>query len=378
MEPGALTLVRMEVDLGRLMGNYRFIKGLVPEECTVIAVVKANAFGTGLVPVARELSGGGCRHFAVATVEEGLALRAAGIEGDILVLGAIPPRFAPFLLDGGLTATCGDLDLARALGDEAKARGTSAPVHLKVDSGMGRVGFLPEEVLPAAREILSLGAVEITGIYTHFAAADEPDLSHARMQGAAFLEVTERLEKEGIRVPLRHACSSAATLNLPELHLDAVRCGIFLYGIESGYAHHPLLVKPVFEVKSELTAVRSLPPFHCVGYNLRYVTRGDARIGVVPVGFKDGFLRGTKNAEVLVRGHRVPVVGSICMDQLMVDLAAAPEAERGDEVVLIGRQGGEEITAMEYARRWDTIPASFMTIFPPRVERVYKNGKTIS
>ncbi len=368
-------LARMEIDESAMRENYRAVQGLLAPGCRMICVVKADAYGLGLLPVARILAEEGCRHFAVATASEGVELRQGGIGGEVLVLGSIPLRLAGELVGRELSATCGDMELARHLRQAAASAGRRARVHLKVDTGLGRIGFFPEEVIPAAREILSWAEVELAGITTHFAAADEPNLDYARWQGRRFMEVLENLETAGIRVPLRHACNSAAILNCPEMHLDAVRCGIFLYGLPSGHAARPLALRPVFEVKSELVAVRKLPARHPVGYGLRYVTRGETRLGVIPMGFNDGFLRGTKNPEVLVRGTRVPVVGSICMDQMMVDLALVPEAERGDEVVLIGRQGKQEITAQEYAARLDTIPAQVMTLFSRRVARVYKGGR---
>ena len=368
-------LARMEIDGSAMRANYRSVGRLLEPGCRIIAVVKADAYGTGLLPAARALAEEGCRHFAVATVAEGIELRQGGLGGEILVLGSIPPRQASSVVEWGLSATCGDMDVAQSLRQAAAASGRRARIHLKVDTGLGRIGFFPEEALPAARTVQAWGEVEIAGITTHFAAADEPNLDYARWQGARFLEVLAELEAEGIRIPLRHACNSAAILNCPEMHLDAVRCGIFLYGLPSGYACRPLVLEPVFEVKSELVAVRRLPPRHPVGYGLRYVTRGETRLGIIPMGFNDGFLRGTKNPEVLVRGARVPVVGSVCMDQMMVDLAGVPEAVRGDEVVLIGRQGREEITAQEYAARLDTIPAQVMTLFSRRVARVYKGGE---
>ena len=364
----------MEIDGSAMRANYRAVRGLLEPPCRIIAVVKADAYGLGLVPAARELAGEGCLHFAVATVAEGVELRNGGLGGEILVLGSIPLRQASEVVAWDLSATCGDLDVAQSLRQAAARAGKRARIHLKVDTGLGRIGFFPEDVLPAVKTVRDWGEVEIAGITTHFAAADEPNLDYARWQGHRFLEVLAGLEAEGIRIPLRHACNSAAILNCPEMHLDAVRCGIFLYGLPSGHASRPLALERVFEVKSELVAVRGLPPRHPVGYGLRYVTRGETRLGVIPMGFNDGFLRGTKTPEVLVRGVRVPVVGSVCMDQMMVDLAPVPGAARGDEVVLIGRQGAEEITAQEYAARLDTIPAQVMTLFSRRVARVYKRG----
>lgn len=368
-------LVRMEIDRAAIGANYRAVGKLLAKGCKIIAVVKADAYGLGLVPVAKTLSGQGCRDFAVATVAEGVELRQAGLTGEILVLGSIPSRQAREAVEWNLSVICGDLELARALKEASACAGKRARLHLKVDTGLGRIGFFPPQVLPAVRAIQGWSEIEIAAITTHFASADERNLDYARWQGARFMEVLHELEEEGIRLPLRHACNSAAILNCPEMHLDAVRCGIFLYGLPSGHASRPLELERVFEVKSELVAVRGLPARHPVGYGLRYVTRGETRLGVIPMGFNDGFLRGTKNPEVLVRGTRVPVVGSVCMDQMMVDLAFVPDAARGDEVVLIGRQGEEEITAQEYAARIDTIPAQAMTLFSRRVARVYKGGE---
>jgi len=362
---------RMEVSLSGLRRNYATVRRLLSPPCDIMAVVKGDGYGLGMHPAAEVFFGEGCRRFAVATIDEGLSLRAALRDVEILLLGIPPVSATEAVVRQNLCATCGDMAFASALRDAAKAVGRRGRIHLKVDTGLGRIGFFPDELVEAVRTILAWGDLEIAGIYTHFATADEENLDYTRAQYRRFAESIEDLERNGISLPLRHACNSAGLINVPEAHLDAVRAGLLLYGYRSGFENRVVPKTPTVTVKSTLASVRTLPPGHPVGYGLRYVTRGTQRLGIIPMGFHDGLVRSMKNAQFLLRGHRVTAVGAICMDSVTVDLTALPDAAVGDEAVFIGRQGDEEITAQEVADRLDTIVAQVFSFFSPRVKRIY-------
>ncbi|MDR3231268.1 MAG: alanine racemase [Synergistaceae bacterium] len=361
---------RMEIASDNLRTNYRNIKKFVGSGCEVFGIVKANAYSLGLVPVASILRDEGCRRFGVAIPEEALALREAGFREEILVLGASPRRAAEALVSNDIVSACGDLDFALALKEASERTGGRARVHIKIDSGMGRTGFLPERSVEAVVAIKEMG-LDVEGAFTHFATADETDLSYTVWQYGRFMESVDKIRRSGIPLPFLHACNSAATIHCPQMHLDAVRPGNLFYGLPSGERGRPFPLLPSVSVKTALTAVRDMPARSGISYGLRYMTRGDVRIGVLPIGFYDGFTRLFQNVAVLVRGRRVPVVGSICMDQTMVNLESVPEARTDDEVVIIGRQGDEEITISELAERLNTIVAQIVSLFSQRVPRVF-------
>ena len=371
-----LRATRMEVRLDRLRRNYRAIRSYVGSRPQVMGVVKANAYGTGMLPVARALREEGCTRFAVATPDEALQLREAGFGDPILVLGASPAQAAGELVARDVAATVADLGFARVLSAEAVRQGRPARVHLKVDTGMGRIGFLPQELPALLPELLALGGLDLEGVFTHFATADEDRLDYTWTQFRRFGDVLEELRCRGVGVRLRHACNSAALLRCPEMHLDAVRPGVILYGLRpSPSCPMPLSLEPVCEVKTEVAAIRELPPGSGVSYGLRYVTRGPERLAVLPVGYRDGYLRALAGrAQVLVRGRRVPVVGTICMDQCLADVTSLPEVRVGDEVVLLGRQQDQCIDAEEMARWLGTIVYEIPGLFSERVPRVSLEG----
>ena len=367
---------RMEVHLGRIQENYRSIRSHVGARAQVMGVVKANAYGTGMVPVASALREAGCTRFAVATPEEALELRKCGIGDPILVMGASPADAAGELVAQDVAATVADLSFAQVLSREATRQGRPARFHLKVDTGMGRIGFLPQELPSLLPELLALGNLDFEGVFTHFATADEERLDYTWTQFRRFGDVLEELRDRGVGVRLRHACNSAALMRCPEMHLDAVRPGVILYGLRpSPGCPVPFPLSPAFEVKTSVAALRELPPGSGVSYGLRYVTRGQERLAVLPLGYRDGYVRALAGkAEVLIRGHRVPVVGTICMDQCLVDVTSLPEVCVGDEVVLLGRQGDCSIEAEEMARWLGTIVYEIPGLFSERVPRIHLEG----
>jgi alanine racemase len=341
----------------------------VGPDCRLIGIVKGDAYSLGLLTVARVLREEGCGMFGVATPEEALALRRDGFREDILVMGAVPRAAAEPLVRSGVICACGDLDYALAMKEAAERTGRPARVHIKIDSGMGRTGFLPDVAVVGALVLRGMG-LSVEGAFTHFATSEEPNADYTLWQFERFMEAVKETRAAGLALPLLHACNSAAIIRYPQMHLGAVRPGDLFYGLPGGEKNRPFPLMPSVAVKTALSAVRVLPPNSGISYGLRYMTRGVQRIGVMPMGFYDGFARFQRNPEVLVGGRRAPVAGTICMDQTMIDLSGIPDAKVDDEVVVIGRQGTEEITLEEMAKRIDSALTQVTSLFTHRVPRV--------
>ncbi len=364
---------RMEVSLDNLRYNYRLIKEHVGG-ARVIAVVKANAYNLGIIQASWALRGAGADFFAVATPDEAIELREGGITSPVLVLGTSPYSVAGEYVRLGIRAAVTDPMMARALSTEAVRQGRKAFVHIKIDSGLGRIGFIPGHTLEAVEDIVSLPGIDAEGAFTHFALADTGDMTYTREQYRRFLEALDQLSAKGIRFRMRHCCNSAATLETPEMALDAVRPGHIIVGMyPSPEVKRSIIVKPCFEFKTAIGLIRELPAGTGVSYGLDYVTGQHERIAQLPLGYADGYYRElwNKDVEVLVGGVRCPVVGRICMDQMMVNVTFVPQASVGDEVVLIGRQGSEEITLDEIAGKMGTLACVPPTLISKRVPRVY-------
>jgi alanine racemase len=362
----------MEVHLGSLKANFQAVRRHVGEGPEIFGVVKADAYGHGAVPACRALEDAGCRRFAVAIPDEAFELREAGVETPILVLGPSPERSVKEYVRQRITSTVTDLSFARALGAEAVRQERAVPVHLKVDTGMGRIGFLPRDIPWVLDELMTIRGLKVEGIFTHFAVADEYRPDYTDRQFSALREVLDTADKKGISVPLRHACNSAGILACPDKYLDAVRPGVILYGMwPSGECPRPIELKPTFEVKTEVAFVKELPPCSGVGYGLRYMTRGAEEIAILPVGYADGYSRAlSMKVPVLISGKRVPLTGNVCMDQTMVNVTGMG-VKTGDEVVLLGRQGEETITPEEMAAARNTINYEVPIMFLKRVPRIY-------
>ena len=363
---------RMEVYLDNLKANFQAIRRHIGEGPEIFGVIKADAYGHGAVPACRALEAAGCRRFAVAIPDEAFELREAGIDAPLLVLGPSPERSAKEYILRNITTTVTDLSFARALGAEAVRQERTATVHVKVDSGMGRIGFLPRDIPVVLDELLAIPGLKIEGMFTHFAVADEYRLDYTAYQFSGLQEALDAAAQRGIRLSLRHACNSAGILACPDKYLDAVRPGVILYGMwPSGECPRPIELKPTFEVKTEVAFVKELPPRSGVGYGLHYMTRGVEEIAVLPIGYADGYSRSlSMKIPVLVKGKRVPLCGNICMDQAMVNVTGMG-VKTGDEVVLLGRQGEEVITPEEMASARNTINYEVPIMFLKRVPRVY-------
>jgi len=368
--PGRPTWV--EVDLEAIAGNVRAIADLVGPDVEVLAVLKADAYGHGAVRVAHTALNNGAAWLGVACLGEALELRRAGIMAPILVLGYTPPWQAREALLADAVTTVFSLEVAQALSRAALDLGRCARAHIKVDTGMGRLGLLPDEVLPFAREVARLPAMEIDGIFTHLAAADDADPSYTRWQLAQFEAVLAALRREGI-VPRRvHAANSAAILRFPESRYTMVRPGLALYGLNpSRQVPLPTGFRPALRFACQVAQVKTLPTGSYVSYGCTFRTERPSRIAVIPVGYADGFRRAPAHwGVVLVRGQRAPIVGRVCMDQTMIDVTDIPGVRAGDEVVLIGSQGNDAITVDEVAERLGTINYEVVSEILARVPRM--------
>jgi alanine racemase len=355
-----------EVDLAAVRRNAETLR---PPGAELMAVVKADAYGHGDVPVARAALAAGASWLGVALVEEGLRLREAGIGAPILLLSEPPADAAKDALHAGLTPTLYSDDAVAAVADAAGAADRSPKVHVKVDTGMHRVGADPGAVVQLVRSMVDRG-LEVEGVWTHLARADEVDVDTTRGQLARFADVLAALQVAGIRPRYRHAANSAATLAWPEARFDLVRVGIALYGIAPGPALAGRVdLRPAMALRSRVAHVRRLPAGEAVSYGHTYRLDREATMATVPIGYADGYLRAVSNrGQVLIRGRRHPVAGMVTMDQLLVDCGDEP-LQRGDEVVLIGAQGDERITAEEVAAWAGTIPYEILCAVSARVPR---------
>lgn len=368
--PGRPTWV--EIALDAIAQNVRRLVELVGPGVDVMAILKADGYGHGALKVAHTALNNGATWLGVACLGEAIALRRAGVAAPILILGYTPPWQARDAVLHNVSATIFSQEVAVALSRAALSLNRTARAHVKVDTGMGRLGLLPEEVLSFMRDVRNLPALEVEGIFTHMAAADDADLSYTYWQLARFDQVLATLRSEGLLPRYIHAANSAAMLRIRESHYNMVRPGIALYGLNpSPAAPLPEGFRPALSFKCQIAQVKTLPEGSYIGYGCTYRTRRQERIAVIPVGYADGFRRAPAHwGEVLVRGRRAPIVGRVCMDQTMINVTDIPDVRQGDEVVLIGSQGNECITVDEVAQRLGTISYEVISEILARVPRI--------
>ncbi len=358
----------LEIDLAALKGNVARIKEMTGVE--VMAVIKANGYGHGARPAAQAAVQGGATWCGVARIEEALSLRRAGISCKLLVLGYTPPSKIPEAIDQQIVVSLIDPELTNSYLDYARINGGVLHAHVKVETGMGRLGMTPEEV-PGFLAGLQNTPIAVEGIFTHFARADEPETGSTARQIARFNALLAELDRLGLKPPTLHAANSAALFNFPEAWYDLVRIGDAIFGIPPAAGMDMGAgFKPTLTWKARISSIRTYPPGSGISYGSVYETKGHERIGVMPVGYGDGYRR-IDNQQVLVRGKRVNVVGRVCMDQCMLQLDDVPEARVGDEVVLIGSQGDETISVDEVADRWSTINYEVVCGLADRLPRIY-------
>ena len=363
---------RVEVDLNVLKENFKLIKKHIGN-VKIMPVLKANAYGHGLVRIAQFYSEMKVDYLGVAVVEEGILLREKGIKLPILVLGGIWGNQIPLFLKHDLTITASSIDKLKQIDETAEQMKIKAKVHLKIDTGMERLGvhyYNAENFLEAAYKCKNL---KVEGIFSHFANSESKDLTYSKLQLERFNEVLSYFEKHSIEPPLRHISNSGGILQLPEANFDMVRPGIMLFGVyPSKEVKRTVEIKPALTWKSLVVYFKVIKPDHPVGYGSTWQTDHNVRAVTVPVGYGDGYLRSMFNkAEVIINGKRYPVIGNISMDQIVVNLEQA-SAYNGDEVILLGSDGKNSITCEEMAEWAGTIPYEILTNINTRVPRVYK------
>jgi Alr-MurF fusion protein len=364
----------IEVDVEAIAENTRWLSGIVGPDVRVLGVVKADGYGHGAELAGRAMLRGGAASLGVATVGEGQRLRAAGIAAPILVLGHTPAEQVGAALRADLALSVGALETAQAAACAARELGRPAQLHVKIDTGMHRLGLLPREIGAFFQAVGDLPSLDWQGAYTHFATADEPERPELATQFGAFAAVLEVARQAGWSFPIVHAANSAAALWWPEARLDMVRAGVALYGVAPGDAALPAGFRPALAFRTRVVRVVVLPPGSAVSYGGDHITAGVRRIATMPAGYADGLRRSPPWRAALVRGRRVPIVGRICMDYAMLDVTDVPGAAAGDEVTLLGAQGQECITAEEVADWLGTSAYEVLATILPRGRRVATTG----
>lgn len=369
---------RVEIDLSALRANFRQIRQQVGESVGIMAIVKSDAYGHGLVPVAKALFAEGVRTFGVAEIDEGISLRQAGVEGAIVVLLGVGADYFPEVVEYDLQPVVYDLDNLKSLAAWAAKSGRQIAIHLKIDTGMGRLGIMPEQVGSYLETLAGLSGLSLAGVLSHFPKADECcDQSQANEQNRRFAEILAGVRSRWVD-SIGHIANSAAILNVADSHYNMVRPGITMYGYypfpEAKTGHNPQL-KPVMSFKTRVIQVKDVPAGYGISYGHTWITERPTRLAVLPVGYNDGYLRRLSGrAEVIIAGRRVPILGRICMNACLADITGLDQIKPGDEVVVMGRQGEAEITADELAAWSDTISYEILCLFGGSNHRVYLAG----
>ncbi len=378
MEQSATPFTRpawAEIDLSAIAHNIKELRRVTEPRAKIMAVVKANAYGHGAVPVSKTVLANGADYLGVAILDEARELREAGIEAPILILGFTPPEQAAEAIKLDLAQTVYTVKGAEAVSRAAVSLGRTAIVHVKVDTGMGRLGFVTgprtsEEIIKISR----LPGVVVEGMFTHFAVADARDKQYTYEQYEKFADLDSQLKKLGLDIPVKHAANSAAVIDLPDIHLDMVRPGISIYGFypSNDVLKDKIVLKPALSLKAKVAYVKEVKPETSISYGRTFITTRDTMVATIPVGYADGYTRLFSNkAHVIIHGERVPVIGRVCMDQFMVDVSKVPGVEIGDETVLIGRQGHQQVTADELADLIGTINYEIVCMISDRIPRIY-------
>ncbi|KEO81006.1 alanine racemase [Tumebacillus flagellatus] len=369
-----------EIHLDNLAHNIQAIHAQLPAGTRLMAVVKANGYGHGAIPVARKALQNGATYLAVSSVDEGIELRKAGIHAPILVLGYTPPGQAALVVEHDLTQTLYQEEMLHALSKEALEAGKLARVHVKADTGMGRIGFTSvEETVAFVRLAQSTAGVVVEGLFTHFATADEADLSYAQEQVSRWNDILRALSDVGLQIPLQHISNSAGILNFPHITGNMVRLGIAMYGYyPSQEVPRDVELRPVMRLVSQIVHLKDVESGTKISYGATFEAKRPSKIATVPIGYADGYSRSLSNrGEMLVRGQRARIAGRVCMDQLMIDVTDIPDVEVGDEVVLYGRQSENEISIDEVASAMGTISYEVCCAVGRRVPRLYMEGGEI-
>lgn len=364
-----------DVSLENIVHNYKEVKRIVGKNTKVMAVVKADAYGHGAVAVSRSLEDAGVDKFAVASLQEAVKLRSSGIRTPIMILGCTSPSQTGELLHHSITQTVFSIDAAREFSQAALRLGGRLKVHIKVDTGMSRLGFVasnPHE-LELAAEVCTLKGLEVEGIFTHFATSEVPGDSFQTEQLELFNNFCNELSSRGIHIPIKHSANSGAIINIPESHMDMVRPGIVLYGLYPGKnLTDRINLKPAMQVHSKVAQIHRLPGPVTVSYGRKFSSESELKTATVTMGYADGLFRTLSGKmDVLIRGKRVPQIGSICMDMSVIDVSSVSDVEEGDTVTLIGMDGNESICADELADLAGTVSYEIICALSGRVDRRY-------
>ena len=371
-----------EINLDNLIYNVNNIKEKILPNTQIMAVVKADAYGHGAIEVSRVLVRNGINMLAVAIIDEALQLRHYNFDIPILILGFTPFELSEQVVENDISQTVYTFEQAYYLNEAAKKIGKKAKVHIKVDTGMGRIGFLcTEESIETIIRIASLSHIELEGIFSHFSSADDPQSDNFTYeQFLRFENFVKELNKNGVYFKYRHIANSAAAIRFPQYQLDIVRLGLVLYGLYPSEAvKTEISLKPVMSVKAKVINVKEVPEGYPISYNRKYVTPCKSKIATIPIGYADGFTRvGSEKRYVLINGEYAKVVGNVCMDQCMVDVTHIRDVKIGDEVVIIGKQGKNEITADDLASQIGTINYEVICSVSKRIPRVYiRDGRVV-
>jgi len=372
-----------EISLDNLAHNMREIRRLTDKNAMVTAVIKADGYGHGAKYIVETLLENGADRFAVAVLDEALDLRSFGVKEPILIMGYTQPEKAKEIVENDIEQAVYTYEVAKAISDESVRQNKKAKIHIKIDTGMGRIGLRPEEkVVDFAKEISKLPNIIIEGIFTHFAIADDADKDYTYKQFERFNWTINKLKEIGIKINIKHCANSATIIDLPDMHLDMVRAGIILYGLAPSFdvMLDRIDLKQVMSLKARISHVKEIEADESVSYGRKYIAAKKSKIASLPLGYADGYTRMLSGkAEALVKGLRVPIAGRICMDQCMIDVTGIDDVNVGDEVVLFGEQMGAFISIDELAEKLGTINYEIVCMISKRVPRVYtKNGKAVN
>jgi alanine racemase len=364
----------IEVDLARLRRNYQIINQDKPKSVRVLSVVKDEAYGHGALQVARTAVKAGASFLALSALEEAMRLRDQGVRARMLLLGERQESELPWCVEHDLTVCVNDRQMVEKLGQAAARAGKLVPVHMKINTGMNRYGVRWSEALPLVEAIGANKSLQLEGVMSHFSMSDETDKTFALLQLARFNEVLEGMAAKCITVKYRHLCNSGGFLDLPQAHLDMVRLGMLQHGVfPSKVCRRIAGIEPTMTVKARVAGLQQLAKDDIVGYGMKYRATSARRIAVIPVGYGDGYPRLRNEGCVLIGGRRAPLVGGVAMDAFMVDVSELPEVRLWDEVVLLGRQGADEISVHELAAWKNSVSYDVLTGWRARLPRIYVN-----
>jgi len=371
-----------EIDLDNVVHNIQQIRNIVSPKTKICAVLKADAYGHGVIEMAKICAQNGIAYVAVSMLDEAIQLRNSGFDLPILVLGYTEPKRASEIIYNDIVHTIFSRSLAQALSDAAIKMGKSVKIHIKVDTGMSRVGFLSGyEGIKNIIQISKMPGLILEGIFTHFASADEQDTTYTDMQFERFISICEELNRVGIHIPVKHVCNSAGILQCKNMHLDMVRPGIILYGLypSSYLASYSIKFRPAMRLKANVAMIKDLEAEVPIGYNRTFTTAKKSRIAVVPIGYADGYPTLLNNTgKVLIKGEFAPIAGKICMDQCMIDITNMnTEVKVGDEVILFGEQGAHKIEVSDIASQTGMLHYELVCNIGKRIPRVYIKDQKI-